>query len=136
MSKMPGGRILVEFYVKPVGSVRQNRHSRFREDRLGERIEAYNNYKATLRDNMFYAMLQQGIEKFRKVPLCIKVDFYFAHPEEALSRPSDIDNLLKGVLDSCNGILIPDDRYVISAECKKRCITARVDQVIFAIGEL
>lgn len=133
MYNRPDGSIVVEFFVKPVGSVRQNWRSRFREDRLGERIEAYNNYKATLRDAMAITMKQQDIKKFPKGPLWAKADFYFTTPEEVLSRPADIDNLLKGVLDSCNGVLIRDDRYIISAECKKR-LSDGSEMVIFAIG--
>lgn len=132
MYKRPDGSILVEFYVKPVGYVRQNWRSRHRQDRLGERIEAYNSYKATLRDLMAITMKQEDIEKFPKGPLWIKADFYFEDSNQVVS--SDIDNLLKGVLDSCNRILIPDDRWIISAECKKRY--AGPAKVIFQIGEL
>ncbi len=132
MFKRPNGSVLVEFYVKPIGYVRQNWNSRYRSDRLGERINAYNSYKATLRDLLSIAMKQQGIEKFPKVPLWIKADFYFASPVELLGV--DIDNAIKGILDSCNRILIPDDRWIISAECRKRYDGP--EKVIFAIGEL
>lgn len=134
MYNRPDGSVVVEFFVKPVGYVRQNWKSRHRQDRLGERIEAYNDYKATLRDNMFYAMIQQGIKKFPKAPLWMRANFCFYDREEMMSRSNDIDNLIKSVLDSCNRILIPDDRWVIQVEGTKGLIMNGSERVIFRIS--
>ena len=49
-------RIKVKYFGKPVGYVRQNWGSRWRDDRLGERINVYNGYKALLRDLMASAI--------------------------------------------------------------------------------
>ena len=48
-------------------------------------------------------------------PLAIRVRIYREMPPESL-RFGDIDNHLKAVLDSLNGIAFVDDRQVVSAQ--------------------
>lgn len=132
----PGARrrIKVKYFGKPVGYVRQNWGSRWRDDRLGERINVYNGYKALLRDMMAVVMTSRGIKMLPKVPL--RVDSTFCFTTEREMMQVDIDNLLKGVLDSCKGILIPDDRWVVKAESIKKWLENGAEVVIFNIGEL
>ena len=127
-------RIKVKYFGKPVGYVRQNWGSRWRDDRLGERINVYNGYKALLRDLMALTMKSQGIEMLPKVPLRVDCTFCFATEREMMRV--DIDNLLKGVLDSCKSILIPDDRWVVKAKSLKKWSGNGAEIVFFDIGEL
>ena len=132
----PGARrrIQVKYFSKPVGYVRQNWGTRWRSDRLGDRVNVYNGYKALLRDLMAISMKSQDIEMLPKVPLRVDSTFCFATEREMMQV--DIDNLLKGVLDSCKGILIPDDRWVVKAESFKKWSENGAEIVIFNIGEL
>jgi len=62
-------------------------------------------------------------------PMHLDVDFYFKYPK-AMSQKKrtashyyvgaqDIDNMLKYVLDTGNGILWDDDRFIVSTTCRK-----------------
>lgn len=128
-------RIEVKYFGKPVGYVRQNWGTRWRSDRLGDRVNVYNGYKALLRDMMAVVMTSRGIEMLPKVYLRADSTFCFATEREMMQ--ADIDNLLKGVLDSCKGILIPDDRWVVKVDSLlKKWSENGAEVVIFNIGEL
>lgn len=58
-------------------------------------------------------------------PLAVSLDFYFTKPKSApKSRiyptvKPDIDNLVKLVLDSANGVLYDDDKQIVECNVKK-----------------
>lgn len=87
-----------------------------------------------------------GNRKPLTAPLACVIDFYAAIPkswskrrkqlaESGKLRPTskrrgDLDNLMKGVLDSCNGIVYADDSQVVSSIVRKHyaaapCIVVR-----------
>lgn len=55
-------------------------------------------------------------------PVAVELEFRYPNPQ----RPTrayprgDVDNLAKLVLDACQGILFPDDDYVVSLSTRKR----------------
>ena len=63
------------------------------------------------------SVAMQEKSMFQKdVPIVATIDFY--RKRKATSR-ADIDNLLKSILDSCNGIVFEDDAQVVEIHCRK-----------------
>lgn len=59
----------------------------------------------------------KGKSIFQKdVPVVATIDFY--RKRKPTSR-SDIDNMIKAILDSCNGIVFEDDSQVVEIHCRK-----------------
>lgn len=66
----------------------------------------------------------------RELFLCnleVHICFYLNH-----QRRTDIDNLSKGVLDSCNGIVWKDDRQIMTLNLEKKyCDNPGIQMTVF-----
>lgn len=83
-------------------------------------------------------------------PLCVDLTFYMGIPSSwtkqkrigasvgqirPIARNGDIDNLCKGVLDSCNGLLWVDDCIITDLSARKR-YTGELARVVIKITEV
>jgi len=117
----------------PPAQPRQNRKTRFNEDGSGNRAMRYLDWRATLRDELFYTMYQKGIEKFPAVRLQLKIEMWFL--TEAERRKCDLKNQLATIEDCLNDILIVDDKWIDRFEDTERLIGPH-RQTVFEIREL
>ena len=77
---------------------------------VSEQAQEYLASKAGLQEAIQAAMLEQGYAMLpAQTPLwvCIEVTVPSSQGHRA-----DLDNILKAVLDACNGVAFPDDRWV------------------------
>lgn len=109
--------------VKPIGCVRMTQRGKW----VNTYAIRYLNYKRYIKNKL----LEQCKEPFEGA---VRVDVTFIMPvpdswsekkkREHIGLPvtvkSDIDNLVKGLLDSANGIIWKDDRYVTDLAARKR----------------
>lgn len=95
---------LPDVIVKPY--VRMTRRGKY----VSLEAQEYLASKAELSYQIKQAMLAQGREMFPgQTPLSVVIALY------APSKPGhrcDLDNQVKAILDACNGIVFPDDRWV------------------------
>lgn len=49
----------------------------------------------------------------------VNIDIYRNFPKPTSKKYGDIDNLAKGILDACNGILWKDDSQIVSLNVEK-----------------
>ena len=128
----------------PPAQPRQNRKTRYAEDGRGNRAQRYLDWRATMRDELAYAMLEHGIERFGKVRLQLKVELWFL--TEAERRKCDLKNQIATIEDCLgrdygkdprypDGILIYDDKWIDRIEETERLIGPH-RQTVFEIREL
>ena len=95
------------------------------------------NWKAYVADHARKAMLESDLDKPMDGPLCVRARFAFplpkSHWRKRTPRPKqwhvkrpDLDNLYKGVVDACEGIVFHRDSQV----CK-----VVMDKIIVAQGD-
>jgi len=118
--------------MRAVPAPRQNRGTRWRSDATGERVQEYNNFRATVRDNLEYAMAAAGIGQLRKGPLEFKAEFWFKDKAK-LYKGNDLDNLIKAIWDCIKGILITDDCWICREESRK--MDGPFDRIVFQVWE-
>jgi len=97
----------IEVALRVMPYVRQTRHSRWRDDALGQRARDYNESRALLRDAIAAIMMAERIEPFRERPLGMAACFWLEAPGRC-----DLGNLEKALEDAISGVLIPDDRWI------------------------
>ena len=104
-----------------------------RFSRRGGFVQTYDPPKSKAYKTLVSGYAARRAEKVLTGPLHIEVAFYMPIRKswtkkrkqaclEGLERPTtkiDIDNLLKGLLDGCNGILYEDDGQIVSVAATK-----------------
>lgn len=109
--RVAGRRHLVLWLNLPVVQyTRQTRGTRWRQDRRGAAVQAYNTSLAALRDAVQAFMTQEGVEAFPPRPLGLAATFWVAPPRRV--GQIDLGNLEKAIEDALQGALIPNDRWV------------------------
>lgn len=84
---------------------------------VSEQAQEYLASKGTLSSKIKEQMNLQGIDILpAKTPLKISITVY-VHTSQG--HRADVDNIGKAVLDSCNGIVYPDDRWVDVLDIKR-----------------
>lgn len=135
---------------KPVGKARP----RFTRRGFAYTPEKTVRYEAAVRAACIEAMRAQGVQKRVGVPLAIKCEFFFEPPKSwskkrrellvgecrPMPHKPDIDNLIKAVLDACNGIAYHDDAAVVEVNAKKRYgaedgVVVTIEKLIFEEDE-
>jgi len=70
-------------------------------------------------------------EKFEAdIPLSLKAVFYVPKPNVKREYPTvkpDLDNYVKLLIDSLQGILFPDDKQIVDIQCSKRYGEPRIE---------
>ena len=136
--------VRVTFEGIPPAQPRQNRATRHAADGRGNRASRYNDWRATMRDELWYALRENGIERFGKVRLQLKVELWFL--SEAERRKCDLKNQIATIEDCLgrdygkdprypDGILIYDDKWIDRIEETERLIGPH-RQIVFEIREL
>ena len=105
------------------------------------RVTKYGTFNAKKYDN-YKKLLQAKIRGFKPLPnVPLRVELFFGFiPSKSAKKNKypvpkyDVDNLAKGVLDACNGILFEDDVLVEELEVIKRY--ADVDCIFITIEEI
>jgi Holliday junction resolvase RusA-like endonuclease len=84
-----------------------------------------------LKSEIIKQSLQQTVERQQTKPLSLACKFYLTPPKSLIRKTSepwkttphickpDLDNLVKALLDACNGILYHDDSQVIEINATK-----------------
>jgi len=109
--RVGGRRHLVLWLNLPVAPyTRQTRGTRWRDDRRGEAVQAYNASLGALRDAVRACMVQEGVAAFPARPLGLAATFWGAPPRRV--GQIDLGNLEKAAEDALQGALIPNDRWV------------------------
>ena len=101
-------RVRFCYFAEPIPQPRQNRNTRWGDDKAAVAAQRYNEWRATFHDEIKVAMLQHGIEQFPAAPLALKVEFYFTRSY----RHCDLSNLVKALEDCLNKTIITDDRWI------------------------
>ena len=97
--------VVVVCQVRHRPYVRQGQ-TRFGTSPTGLKARAYNSYVIGVRDAITILMQQRGIAPFAaRERLAVSVEFRVVYE-------ADIDNLLKGLFDTVQKAVFPDDRYI------------------------
>lgn len=107
----PEDRIVIEVADCVFPYIRQTRTSRFRKDDIGERVRAYNDQQARLRDVVRMALKRLGV---------VAVPFFGGKPKVGFSSSfrtpkanvCDLGNLEKAAEDLCNTVIYHDDKQI------------------------
>jgi Holliday junction resolvase RusA-like endonuclease len=80
-------------------------------------------FKLLIIDQINKNKLQKQIDYIFLLPIKLKIIFSIKGDKKNINLPHqctpDIDNLLKTILDSLNGLIYKDDKQVYEIECKK-----------------
>ncbi|MDD5092818.1 MAG: hypothetical protein PHV74_00335 [Dehalococcoidia bacterium] len=104
----PGRRMILDFADCVLPYVRQTRNSRWRDDEVGERVRAYNDQQARLRDVLTWALKRTG---FKELPVFLdkpKIGFASSFWTSQAGR-ADLSNFEKAAEDMCNKVIYADD---------------------------
>lgn len=88
----------------------------------GKRI-TYTSHKTRAFETIVRNEAKKKIKKAFDCELSLKIDFFFKKPNKpSRGYPSkgDLDNYLKAVMDSFNGVVFKDDSQVSHIECSKK----------------
>jgi len=113
----PGEIIVVMRNLPTPPQPRQNRNTRWGTGRNAEKAKDYNAWRGPLRDLLRFDMWQAGATRL-KGAIAATLTFEMTLPPN--DPGPDLDSLCKSALDAARGILIPDDRHVISLFAVKR----------------
>lgn len=118
-------RITLKITPVPLGRPRVNTSNRGRY--LPKRSQDF-------RENLQWLLLNETkIGKPFKKPL--KVELHFYKPLKTTVRKyGDIDNLVKAVLDACNGILWLDDSQIVELHCYKHKGAGKIEIEVVESG--
>lgn len=90
---------------------RQNRNTRWGTGRNAEKALDYNAWRGPLRDLLRIRMEEKGLKRLNG-SIAVHLTFEMTLPPK--DPGPDLDSLCKSALDAARGILIPDDRHVVS----------------------
>lgn len=93
--------------VKPY--VRMTRRGKY----VNAQAQQYLASKDALRLQLKSGMQHSGYERLGREPLRVEITF------GSVNHRQDLDNLVKAVLDACNGIVWEDDRWVDMIEARR-----------------
>jgi len=89
------------------------------------------NFEQTVRYYVLLAISRSDVEKANTLPCRLRIEFY----RMDIGR-TDIDNLLKSVMDALRGVLYKDDRQVVSLEATKKRAEREEDEKVIIFWEV
>jgi Holliday junction resolvase RusA-like endonuclease len=129
--------------IEPMGAVRMTTRGKF--------VKANAQRYLTYKELIYRSILKQlnGVYEPIDAAISIHINFYMpipgywpkykkeAAPGEFCTTKPDIDNLVKGLFDSLNGLLWVDDNRIVSVEAvKKYANNPGIEFTFSTIGEL
>ena len=114
-----------DIFIKP--AVRMTQHGKF----VDPQAQQYLNNKATLITLIRNQMQQKGYEMMpAQTPLSVAIRVY-THTSQG--HKADLDNIVKAILDGCQGIVFKDDRWIDRIEATR--MIGEVERLQLLISE-
>ena len=140
-------QVRVSFEGVPPPAPRQNKYTRYGTGSAAGRAQRYNDFRATLRDELYHAMLRAGITRFPMVRLSFKVEVWYK--TEAEKEACDWNNVVKTVEDCLghgggpletrvypDGILIWDDNLIDCYHDTSQRLVGPCYRTVFEVREI
>jgi Holliday junction resolvase RusA-like endonuclease len=94
--------------------------------------QAYLACKASIGMQLRYQMSQAGLEMLpHKTPLVVRVTFF-----RSAGHTADLDNLVKGLLDSAQGIVFLNDAWIDRIEAERHLCQSGQDRTALTVEVL
>lgn len=106
--------------LRVVPYVRQTRNSRWRDDKVGDRVREYNDSQAAIRDAVSLVLRKEMVQPFGQVSLGMALDVFLC-PKRIMGkrmsviddvRRADLGNYEKACEDALQGALFPNDKLI------------------------
>ena len=147
MPRITKRAVRVSFEGVPPPAPRQNKYTRYGTGPAAISARRYNDFRATLRDELYHAMLAAGISRFPKVRLSFKVEVWYK--TDAEKEACDWNNVVKTVEDCLghgggpletrvypDGILIWDDKLIDCYHDTSQRLVGPCYRTVFEVREL
>lgn len=109
---------------KPIPYVRMTRKGKF----VKKRAKDYLACKDDLAWQFKKRMTEKGYKRYGREPLCVSIEFCYA---DGPDHRRDLDNEIKAVVDSANGIVWEDDRWIDHIDAERKGPEVEGEDLVF-----